>query len=385
MPYEAEDLTGSAPTRLIEEHHRMVQWLQEFPRRGVPEYLRHRYVNVEEGAALYYITGLGMSDGMGFALVQGSTVVAFDVWRESDSHSPGDVRVASLGTVSIPERMPWSRADLLRRMQSAFTSYVQQEGFAYPFFDPCTLSVERVRWEVLPEKCSALFFRQQFSRAWQQHRTKRRRLKDHLSSPLAALLLFVLVAAWQAPAAWGRWRHVPMLLAAAWALRRCLQYDSDYVFGRWLVGVRELRQPLQVLAQIGRAMNPRNLDVLRAHLHVSPGAMPRAQLTISNPSWWPVQHLRVRASTLADLFDPGLMPAVRAKQRLAEEVEARFPALQRRWLLPGQSVTWSLGIGVDTLPSSLPGRLEVLLSISRWASRERRSGPNAYLIPLMAA
>ncbi|MGM9480996.1 hypothetical protein ACS5PN_07380 [Roseateles sp. NT4] len=145
MAYRFDDLTGTQPTVLIAEHRSLVQWLQHHPREGHVEYLHSRLVDVEAGLALYYVQGLGMSDGKSFALVREQDIFVFDAWSDLRA-TP--VPFASISRVSIPEKALLSQAAIQSLIASGFSSYARLQGFSGLFPHDCVADFKDARWEV---------------------------------------------------------------------------------------------------------------------------------------------------------------------------------------------------------------------------------------------
>jgi hypothetical protein len=383
MHFEAEDLKGREPVRLIAEHRLMQRWVAEHPRGSDPSWLLARYVDAREGAALYVMDGLGMGDGQSFALVRGPDIVLFDVWRRSRRGGAARGQEAYLDSISIAERSDLPRGAVIELISSSFENYLRLNDFAYPFFGPCSLDVGRVRWDIRPERYSVLYVRTKLDKWYGTQKPKVKKWAAHAASPLAALFLLGCTWAWPAPDSWGQWQHLPSLVAAACVLQRWLTYDNDCRFGPWLIGIREWRNPLLVIGEaLGRITEPRPLDLLAATLDLSGLARSVVTLTITNKSAWPIRYVGVQSSTLGELLAPGLVAAIRAGQLERKVVEQQYPARSRRWLLPYQSVRWTLAARAETSPAQTPPRLSVLVSVTRFATGDRRTRPGVYLIPM---
>lgn len=383
MYFEAEDLKEWEPVRLGAEHRLMQRWVAEHPRGSDPGWLLTRYIDVRAGVALYVMQGLGMSDGQSFALVRGADIVLFDVWRRSGRGGAAQGQEAYLGNVSIAERSGLPRGAVIELISSSFENYLRLNDFAFPFFAPCSLDVGQVHWDIRPERYSVLYVRTKLDKWYGIQKPKVKKWAAHAASPLAALLLLGCTWAWAAPEYWGQWQYVPSFVAAAWVLQRWLTYDKNCRFAPWLIGIREWRNPLLAISgALGRIIEPRPLDLLAATLDLSGLAQSVVTLTITNKSAWPIRYVGVQSSTLGELLAPSLVAAIRAGQVEREVAEQQFPARGRRWLLPYQSVRWTLAARAETLPVQQPPRLGVLLSVTRFATGDTRTLPGVYLIPM---
>lgn len=150
MAYEAAALQQQEPTDLVMEHRSLMQWLAEDPRRGHLELSGNRWVNLVEGFALYYIDALGMGDGICFALVREQNIIVFDAWCDSVRGTMPKVCEVSIGRVSVPEHVSWSRSELVNFIEASFSSYMYLEEFPFtlPFYEPYSISFQEVRWEM---------------------------------------------------------------------------------------------------------------------------------------------------------------------------------------------------------------------------------------------
>jgi hypothetical protein len=131
------------------EHRSLVQWLAEDPRRG--QLLgRSRWVNLQDGLALYCIAELGLSDGRSFALVRGREIIVFDAWCESVRGTRPKVCEVSIGRVSVRGSASLSQLKLVNLIEASLSSHIRLEEFpfAFPFYEPFAINSRRIRWEI---------------------------------------------------------------------------------------------------------------------------------------------------------------------------------------------------------------------------------------------
>lgn len=380
MPFVNEDVPDKGPVSLAEEHRRLVDWMKT-SRVGVIEYLRQRMVDPELPAALYYIQGLGMGDGQRFALVRGDDIYLISVYRGRGKPAAGS-HMGSVQEVSLPEFARMSRVAIESLLADALRDYYQ----AHTYMTRMTVEAATgaaafdwsgTRWVVRPRKHSLLYWRIKCAKGWREFQSRYwPRVWRTVTSPLAASLALA-VFAWTG----NGW---PMVFAGAWLSLRLLQYERDWSLGGWMVGHLKYRHPLAFSLVTNRMMNPRPFAGLK--VRVEPVAQePMSRIVrVVNQTWFPIPYVSVGTHSLARLLAPGLIEHVRRQDPQgfanAKELERHFPAIEKKWLWPGQSFTSRHRLLAD-FPRSMPQRqVEALVTISRFVSGEPRSGATTFLL-----
>lgn len=379
MPFINEDIPESGPTKLVDEHRRLIDWMKA-SRVGVIEYLSQRMVNPDLPAALYYIQGIGMGDGQRFALVRGNAIYLVSVVR--DRKKPGEGSTTGcVQEVSLPESAPMSRGSIESMLGEALRDYYQAHPYMQMAFRAGTeagaFDWSSARWVVRPRKYSLLYWRTRCTRARQEFRARSwPRIWRAVSSPLAASLVLAAFA-WTG----NRWA---MVLAGTWLALRLLQYETDLRLGAWMLGRVKYRHPLGHLQAMGRVMNPQPLAALKVRVEPIAGEPMIRMVRIVNRSWLPVPYVSVGAHSLARLLAPGLIDQVRRMNRQgfadSKEVERHFPGMVKKWLWPGQSFTCRHHLLADFPPSVQQRQVEAVVTISRLLSGETRSGAATFLL-----
>jgi hypothetical protein len=378
MAFVEEDIPAAGSTELAVEHRSLVGWMTA-SRVGVPEYLRHRMVDPELRAALYYIEGLGMGDGQRFALVRGNAIYLVSVYRDKRSAGNLGGRVAD---VSVPEFAPMSRGAIQSLLDDALRDYYE----AHPYMMRWAVSANKeaaeldwrgARWDVRPRQYSMLYWRTRCGRAWQGFRARYwPRVWRTLTSPLVAALSLTASALTT-----GGWL---VALCGAWLALRMLQYETDWRLGAWMIGQLRYRHPLGHLYPLGRSMNPQPLEALKVRVEPLQGQPMMRIVRVVNRSWVPVPYVSVGSHSLAQMLAPGLIELLRRQgaQRVIDgkELERHFPGMVKKWLWPGQSFACRHHLLADFPHSLRPPPVEAVVSVSRFVSGERRSGPATFLL-----
>lgn len=378
MAFVEEDVPALGPAELAVEHRRLVAWMKA-SRVGVLEYLRHRMIDPDLPAALYYIEGLGMGDGQRFALVRGDAIYLVSVYwdQRAAGHLGGRV-----GQVSVPESAPMSRGSIESLLDDALRGYYEAHPYMMRWAFPtnketAALDWRGARWEVRPRQYSLLYWRTRCARAWQEFRARFwPRIWRTLTSPLGAALSLA-ASAWTM----GGW---PLALSGVWLSLRLLQYETDWRLGAWMIGQLKYRHPLGHLYALGRSMNPQPLEALKVRVEPIEGEPMMRIVRVVNRSWVPVPYVSVGPHSLAQILAPGLIEQLRRQgpQRAIDgkELERDFPGMVKKWLWPGQSFARRHHLLADFPHSSRPPQVQAVVSISRFVSGERRRGPATFLL-----
>lgn len=383
MAFEVDNCPPDGPTELIAEHQCLVDLLQRHPHWGYLDLLNQRFIDRERGAALYYIQGFGMGHGRTFALVQNKQIVRFDVtraMRASDSaHPPIDVT-----KLTIPEQLDGKRSDIQSLIKDALAAYNQQNPLALWFPGEMEPNFDRARWVLVPQKYSKLYWREKTTAWWTRQTPKLAKLRDFLTSPLIALAALggLLALAWMEA-------NVPILalvLSGAWLCLRLNRYDDDYVFGFWLVGQTRFKNALLASSlAMQRIMEPAPLKAMAVVVHFPPDHLRSCTIEVVNTTFFLVPFFSIGAYDLADLLAPGFTDVLRAKNGgaiNAKDMESAFPSLQRKWLLPRQTVSWQVPLLNDHPPKDPGPEVKAIVTISRIVSGESKHGPRTYCLPV---
>jgi|GEM_PF-2976320 len=379
MAFVNEDVPDTGPTRLAEEHRRLVAWMKA-SRVGAVEYLNQRMVDPDLPAAFYYIEGLGMGAGQRFALVRGDAIYVVSVFRGTEKSAVGP-SAGRVHEVSLPESAPMSRGSIKSMLADALRDYERAHPYMLMAFAMDTAATafdwSSARWEVRPRKYSSLYWRTTSARRWQEFRARSwPRVWGPLTSPLAAALTLAAFA-WTGDG-WA------MASAGAWLSLRLLQYETDWRLGAWILGRLKYRHPLGHLHALGRMLDPEPLAAVVVRIEPVEGEPMIRIVRVVNRSWVPVPYVSVGAHSLARLLAPGLVDLLQRQGRqgvaYTQELERHFPGMVKRWLWPGQSFASRHHLLADFPLSTQPRQIEAIVAISRFVSGEARSGPTSFLL-----
>lgn len=383
MAFEVDNCPPGGPTELVAEHQCLVDLLQRHPHWGCLDYLNQRFIDRARGAALYYIQGFGMGHGRTFALVQDKQIVRFDVTRAMRA-SDSTQQTIDITTLTIPEQLDAKRSDIQSLIKDALVAYNQEKPFAFWYLGKTGVNFEKARWILIPQRYSKLYWREKATTWWAKQKPKLARLRDFLTSPLIALVALggLLARAWMEA-------NVPvwaLILSGTWLCWRLNRYDGDYVFRFWFIGQARFKNALLASSLVmQRIMEPVPLKAMAVEVHFAPDHLRSCTVKVGNTTVFPVPFLSIGAYDLADLLAPGFTDALRAKNGgaiNAKDMESAFPCLQRKWLLPRQTVTWQVPLLNDYPPKDPGPEINAIVTISRLVSGESKHGPRVYCLPV---
>lgn len=379
MPFIFEKSSSSQWPSLQSEHD-LVANRGKRSRRS--EHLDHRVADLERGIVLYCVAGLGMGDGQRFALVYARQLVWFEVLVVKGQADLG-LTLRRVARVAIPERLDAKRQEITAVFFEALTVYEQ----AYSLFQAPThlhLDYATTQWDVVPRPNSWRHWKPKLAHAWARRKAQLTKAWVYVSSPLVHVLLLGLLLALNASGE-------PVPLWSVMLLGVCLAHRLDWYnpqnrFGFWLVGISE---PKNLLDRYGldalrpRWMNPVPLRWMTAELCMVQGDVSHVKVRLTNHSWFVVREVYLSATQVADAVAPGFCAALRANNKGALDSKAldlALPSLKRKWLLPKQSAHWLVPTVHGFAMHSLPAHVEVIVSVSRWATGEKTQGPRPFLV-----
>lgn len=371
MNFEEEVIGKDGPSTLVAEHQLLVDWLARQPMFGSSGHFTRRFCDRKNRCALYLLQGIGRGDGLRFALVCKEDIITFDLYTGGGVDSEL-LPVPEVGEICICEGIKLPKAKVEQLAGAALAAY----GHA-----PVTFA--KVRWRVIANQGSRLDWMQRAQRLRQRHafRIKKffRTAWDVLTSPLmAGLATIVFFKHMIAAPSWA------LAVAATWLAIRLYQYDDDYFAGLWFIGIRKLKHGMMaVLRMQSRLFNPRPLAALAVKVQRSGQAPSCCTVSVTNKSLFPVPYVSIGAIQLADLVAPGFTESLRAKNKGAidgKELEKVYAGLEKRWLLPRQTVQWQ--VPLLTAYPIRPVRCDVnaIVGISHFVSGEEKPGPTSYLL-----
>lgn len=382
MSFEFQSRQVDGYTDSIAEHQLMIDWLKLYPWRGELDYLDQRVIDKERQAVAYYIRGLGMGHGRQFALVQDRGIVTFSA---IESATPSHERVVKISSVEIPEAFCARQEKLRAAMVEACRCYITWTESDWYVAKGIRFEFAEQPWHILPTRYSKRYWLQKADKLKLAAKPKLLAFWRFLTSPLAgAVALSVLIAL-----SLGR-AHIPLLaLLMLVAGRVCLQfsrYDEDLVLRHWLIGRTKLKNPLSAFTAISRLMTPRPLNAFKVTLTRPQSSRPDYfTLKVMNTSWYPASYLSISAKEVADLVAPGFSDALRAENKGAidsNRLRAVFSDLQRRWLLPRQTVVWRVKAKAEFPLEKPVTELVATVAISRRVSGEPKHGPQSFRLPV---
>lgn len=378
MGFEFQRQPTTGYTELLAEHRRLYDWLALHPGKGHVDCLDERVIDDSRRIVAYRVRGLGMGSGDRFALVKGEDIVTFNAWT---SFTPTERGVVRLSSIEIPESLLRLRDELQALMVEACACYFRSVE-KYP---PVTrFEVDPQPWRVVPSRYSKLDMLERTRKLRASLHPKLRAAWRALTGPLVSAIALVLLVALSL--AQVRIPFLAILLAACWCCWKFWRYDDDLVFGHWLIGRTKAKNPLSAFEAIARSMAPRPLNALKATLtRPCPSRPNRFTLKVLNASWYPASYVSISPRELADLVAPGFCDALRAANNGAissEALNASFPGLRRRWLLPRQAVEWHVEVPTS-IPLGSPARsVTAMVAISRRVSGEVKQGAQSFVVPV---
>jgi hypothetical protein len=384
MSFQYERSPSRQWASLQAEHDLLENAIKQHQCSGWHEYLDARVADSERGIVLYYVEGLGMGDGQRFVLVFERQLIGIDVmkvWGGTD-HLSTPLRI---GSVDIPEALN----DRRETLKVAFAQALQANDQACPFaWSPTQLllNYQDTQWQVIPKKYSWLYWKTVSANTWSWHKTKLRQAVAYATSPLVVASLLALLSYLSIEGA-----SVPiwsLFIAGAWLIHCIDRYDNDYRPLYWLIGLAKSKSqfPMLALSKItARLMNPQPLNLLTAQLRLKPDRVDTCTFVIANRSWFLVSYVGVGALDIADAVAPGYSASLRAEKKGAidsKKLEAVFPKVSRKWLLPKQSVQWQIPLLQEFPLHAPPSHITAIVSISKHASGEPKHGPTSFQLPL---
>lgn len=386
MSFDAEKIAKTGPTDLIAEHLLLVDWVKKNPNRGGVEYLDHRVIDKDAHVALYYICGIGMGDGQSFALVRGRNIFFFDAVSKRTQNPEANTISKNVSQISVPEDAKLSQKEIERLIGSALAAYTNAYGFMWSLHGNTSVSFESTRWLVIPKKYSRLYWLEKGTVWLNRQKPRVTTLSNVLTSPFAALLLLsISLASAMSDANNPSWI---VILSGAWLAERLMQYDDDYLIRYWFFGLPKLKNPLSALKPMRRLMNPRPLIGLAVSVDKPNKDCSVCTISITNRTFFPVPYLSIGPSDLAELLAPGFMNYLRLKNKGAvntNELESVYSGLVKKWILPRQTVKWSVPLLKEFPLADLKPEVTAIVTISRYVSGEPKRGPASYLLPVVLA
>ena len=373
MNFEEEVIGKDGPSTLVAEHQLLVDWLARQPMFGSSGHFTHRYCDTKNRCALYILQGIGRGDGLRFALVFKEDIITFDLYTGGGVDSEL-LPVAEVGEIRICEGIKLPKAKI-----------EQVVGAALAACGHAPITFAKVRWRIIANQGSRLAWMQKAQRLRQRHafgiKKFFRTAWDVLTSPLmAGLATIVFFKHMIAAPNWA------LALAATWLAIRLYQYDDDYFAGLWFIGIRKLKQGWMVVLRMqSRLMNPRPLRALQVTVHSASPTQSFCIVSLTNKTFLPVPYVSIGEHGVAELVAPGFTDALRAQNNGAikgQDLEKVYAALEKKWLLPRQTVQWKVPLLKDYPIKQLPREVSAIVSISHFVSGEEKRGPTSFLLPV---
>lgn len=374
MAFVKENVPGSGPKQLADEHHRLVAWMKAH-RVGDIRPLDRRMVDPDVPAALYYIEGFGMGYGSTFAVVRGDDIYVVSVcgvWM----FSPDDLYVSN---VTMPEDSNWDRGSIQGLLTDALNGYYKMHSLEFDQGKkPWILDWSKARWVIQPRKYSRLYWRTEAAKRWPRIRTRWLNIWNVVSSPLVATLAF-------AGFAWtdSLW---PMTFAGVWLALRLLQHNSTWRLDAWMLGRKKLRDPEYHLKVIARLMHPLPLATLKVLVERQEGDPSTRVVRVVNQSFFPVPYVSISSDAIAALLAPGYIealqrekPQLSANDRTKEEAR-KFPTMTKKWLWPKQSFASRYQLLADFPLTTQRREVKAMVSIPRFVSGYTNYGLSNFLL-----
>lgn len=355
------------------EHELLANALRVEPDNGYMAY--ERVIAPTQGAALYPVSGIGMHQEQSFALVQAGEIVWVEANR--DEFKRDEYRV---WWVRIPENFDGRREQLVALIAEAVAVYY----FSAPWFPEetkPTVTVDKVKWDVIPRRYSWLFWKTEGADWWDEHKYTFGRVWSVVKSPVVALI--GIAAAFYSRVN-GYSGILPLIIVAAWFWYLADNYDGDVYFWSWLVGVGKFKSPWGPLKNIMGRLEAVPLPALTVTVRLDPATPGMCTLRIRNTSAFVVTHLSISAHAIADLIAPGYIDSQREANGGLEmgKIDAAFPNRTRRWLLPFQAFEWQVPMRPEFPLVTLGAEVEAMVCISKHVSGQRTSGAQVYTLPV---
>lgn len=384
MGFEFQSRQVGGYTDFIAEHQLLIDWMKLYPRQGHLEYLDERVADRDRQAVAYYIRGLGMGYGRRFALVQDRRIVTFNA---IESAMPSGERVVKISSIDIPEAFCGQEDKLRTAMLEACQCYTTWNGSNRLSATGIRFEFDEQPWNIIPTKYSRRYWLLAANKLKVSAKPKVLAVWRFLISPLVGGFALSVLIALSLAHAHARIPLLALLLLVAG--RVCLQfsrYDEDLVLRHWLIGRTKLKNPLSAFTAISRLMTPRPLNAFKVTLtRPKPSRPDYFTLKVMNTSWYPASYLSISAKEVADLVAPGFSDALRAENKGAIDstrLRAVFSDLQRRWLLPRQTVVWRVKAKAEFPLEKPVTELVATVAISRRVSGETKHGPQSFRLPV---
>lgn len=382
MSFEFQSQPPEGYTELTAEHRMFADWIARFPRRAFAECPDHRFIDRKSQAVAYRICGVIMGEGSQFALVHRKGIARFVAM---ESVTPARERVVRLSSVEMPEAFLHRRDHFQALMLAVSSAYTAWRDREWPRSPVLRYELDGQPWRIVPTPGSKLYWLEQAKKMKAKAQPKALAVWRALTSPLASIVALVIVITLSL--AQVRLALPAVLLVACWLWWRFSRYDDDLVLRHWMVGKTKLKNPVTVYKTISRLMTPQPLDALRVTLTPPRSSEPgRFKLEVLNTSWYPAAYFSISAKEVADLVAPGFSDSLRAANKGAIDknaLEAVFPDLRRRWLLPRQTVQWHVEARTEfPHENARTARVVATVAISRRVSGESKHGAQSFLLPV---
>lgn len=353
-------------------------------------YLDHRVADNDRKIVVYYVKGIGMGDGRRFAMVYAGHIIWFDILKVRGVYDTMSTPLR-IDSAELPQVLNNQRNTITNLLAEALEIYEQNTEYEY-CATHLSLDSSNTRWRVIPSKYSWLYWKTKSAWMWSKHKSQLHRVVDCATCPLVSASIFALLAF--LPMAGIPVPIWSFFLVGAWLFHRMDRYDDDFSRLYWLVGITKMKSkhPLAFQARWAlidqRLMHPVPLKALSVRVRLERGNAKFCTLQLTNHSWFFVSYVSIGSVAIADTIAPGFTESLRAENKGAidgKKLQAVFPNPVRKWLLPRQSVQWTISL-LDAYPMRTPPtHIQAFVNISKRASGEKNHSATSFLLPVSFA